>query len=167
MLMAPSKPQRGMIYLALLLSVALIGGVSAIGLKVAQTIQIRQAEAELLAIGLEFRNALQSYAEATPNGIPPAPESLADLLRDSRYPGIRRHLRRIYYDPLTGKADWGVVRGPDRRIVGIHSLSKGMTIKRDGFPGELAALAGKESHDQWVFAISDIPPVGVGKNDSK
>jgi type II secretory pathway pseudopilin PulG len=167
MLMTPSKPQRGMIYLALLLAVALIGGVSAVGLKVAQTIQTRQAEAELLAIGLEFRYALQSYAEATPNGVPPAPESLAELLRDPRYPGVRRHLRRIYHDPLTGKADWGIIRGPDRRIAGIHSLSKGAAIKRDGFPGELAALVGKDSHDQWVFSISDVPAVGAGKGERK
>jgi type II secretory pathway pseudopilin PulG len=145
----------------------MIGGISAVGLKVAQTIQLRQAEAELLAIGLEFRNALQSYAEATPNGVPPAPETLAELLRDPSYPGVRRHLRRIHYDPLTGKADWGIIRGPDRRIAGIHSLSQRATFKRDGFPDELAALAGKESHDQWVFAISDIPAVGVGKNDRK
>lgn len=156
-----------MIYLALLLAVALIGGVSAVGLKIAQTIQIRQAEAELLVIGLEFRNALQSYAEATPNGLPPTPESLADLLKDPRYPGVRRHLRRIYHDPLTGKADWGIIRGPDRRIAGIHSLSKGGTFKRDGFPGELSALVGKDTHDQWVFSISDIPPAGKGKFERK
>jgi len=165
--MAATKRQRGMIYLALLLAVALIGGISAVGLKVAQTIQMRQAEAELLSIGLAFRNALQSYAEATPNGIPSSPESLAELLRDPRYPGVKRHLRRIYYDPLTGKPDWGIIRGPDRRIAGIHSLSKGATIKRDGFPSELAALVGKESHDQWVFSISDIPPVTAAKGERK
>lgn len=167
MMMATSKRQCGMIYVALLLAVALIGGVSAVGLKVAQTIQTRQAEAELLAIGLEFRNALQSYAEATPNGVPPAPESLAELLRDPRYPGVRRHLRRIYHDPLTGKTDWGIIRGPDRRIAGIHSLSTGATFKRDGFPGELAALAGKESHDQWVFSITDTPSVITAKSERK
>ena len=167
MMMATSKRQCGMIYVALLLAVALIGGVSAVGLKVAQTIQTRQAEAELLAIGLEFRNALQSYAEATPNGVPPAPESLAELLRDPRYPGVRRHLRRIYHDPLTGKTDWGIIRGPDRRIAGIHSLSKGTAIKRDGFPSELASLTGKESHDQWVFSIADISSHIAVKSESR
>ncbi|RIX49512.1 MAG: type II secretion system protein [Rhodocyclales bacterium GT-UBC] len=165
--MAAVNRQFGMIYLAMLLAIALIGGVSAVGLKVAQTIQARQAEAELLAIGLEFRNALQSYAEATPNGLPTAPESLAELLKDPRYPGVRRHLRRIYNDPLTGQADWGIVRGPDRRIAGIHSLSTGPTIKREGFATELASLAGKLSHDQWLFSIADIPPATGAKIDRK
>ena len=146
--------QGGMIYLALLLGVALIGGLSAVGLKVAQTIQLRSAEAELVAIGVEFRNALQSYADATPNGLPNTPENLSELLRDARSPGIQRHLRRIYHDPLTGKPEWGVVRGPDQRIVGIHSLSQGETLKRENFPAELAYLSGAKAYKDWIFSIT-------------
>ena len=140
--------------MALLLSVALIGGLSAVSLKVAQTIQLRGAEAELLAIGLEFRSALQSYADATPNGLPNTPDSLSELLRDARSPGIQRHLRRIYHDPLTGKPEWGIVRGPDRRIVGIHSLSQGEALKRENFSAELAYLSGTKEHKDWVFSIT-------------
>ena len=149
-----ASTQGGMIYLALLLGVALIGGLSAVGLKVAQTIQLRSAEAELVAIGLEFRNALQSYADATPNGLPNTPENLADLLRDARSPGIQRHLRRIYHDPLTGKPEWGIVRGPDRRIAGIHSLSQGEALKRENFPAELAYLSGAKGYQDWIFTIT-------------
>ena len=153
--------QGGMIYLVLLLGVALIGGLSAVSLKVAQTIQLRGAEAELLAIGLEFRGALQSYADATPNGLPNTPESLSDLLRDARSPGVQRHLRRIYHDPLTGKPEWGIVRGPDRRIAGIHSLSQGEALKRENFPAELAYLSGTKEHKDWVFSITSplIPAI--------
>lgn len=150
----PAFAQGGMIYLALLLGVALIGGLSAVSLKVAQTIQMRSAEAELLAIGLEFRKALQSYADATPNGLPNTPENLAELLRDSRFPGVQRHLRRIYNDPLTGKAEWGIVRGPDQRIVGIHSLSPGEPLKRESFPAELAYLSGAKAYKDWIFSIA-------------
>lgn len=141
-----------MIYLALLLAIALLGGLSTIGLKVAQTLQQRSAEAELLAIGLEFRNALQSYAEATPNGQPNTPASLAELLRDPRTPGVKRHLRRLYHDPFTGKTEWGLLRGPDQRILGIHSLSDSPTLKRENFPPELSALSGSTRHSDWVFA---------------
>lgn len=151
--MRPSDAQRGLIYVALLLALAAVGGLSAIGLKVAQSIQARQAEAELLAIGLEFRNALQSYAEATPNGLPPSPETLDELLRDRRYPGIKRHLRRLYHDPMTGKAEWGVVRGVDRRIVGIHSLSAGKVFKRSGFMPGMETLTEKEVYSDWIFGI--------------
>ncbi|MDP3538672.1 MAG: type II secretion system protein [Azonexus sp.] len=146
-----------MIYLALLLSIALIGGLSAVGLKVAQTVQLRNAEADLLGIGVEFRNALQSYAEVTPNGLPPTPDSLNELLRDPRFPGMRRHLRRIYHDPLTGKAEWGIIRGPDRRIVGIHSLSSGACFKLENFPAGLESLSGTTRHSDWVFSLASIP----------
>ena len=155
--MTTRKQQSGLIYVALLLAIALIGGLSAIGMKVAQTLQQRRAEAELLAIGLEFRNALQSYAEATPNGLPNTPVALAELLRDPRNPGVQRHLRRIYHDPFTGKAEWGIVRGSDQRILGIHSLSKTSTFKRENFPPELAALSGSQHHADWVFAIATLP----------
>jgi type II secretory pathway pseudopilin PulG len=161
--------QGGMIYLALLLGVALIGGLSAVSLKVAQTIQLRGAEAELLAIGLEFRSALQSYADATPNGLPNTPDSLSELLRDARSPGIQRHLRRIYHDPLTGKPEWGIVRGPDQRIAGIHSLSQGEALKRENFPAELAYLSGAKEHKDWVFSITSLlipasQPSALGSN---
>jgi type II secretory pathway pseudopilin PulG len=155
--MRSRQRQTGMIYVALLLAVALMGGLSAVGLKVAQTLQQRSAEAELLAIGLEFRNALQSYAEATPNGLPNTPAALAELLRDPRSPGVIRHLRRLYHDPFTGKAEWGIVCGPDQRIFGIHSLSNTPTFKRENFPVELAALSGSLRHVDWVFAIAALP----------
>ncbi len=151
--------QNGMIYLALLLAVALIGGVSAVSLKVAQTIQQRSAEAELILIGLEFYHALKSYADATPNGLPNTPENLTELLKDPRYPGVKRHLRRIYYDPLTGKAEWGILRGPDQRIYGIHSLSRSDVLKQDNFPAELVYLTGKAKHTDWVFAAIPQPEI--------
>lgn len=151
--------QNGMIYLAMLLAVAMVGGLSAVSLRVAQTIQLRSAEDELIVIGLEFHHALQSYADATPNGLPNTPENLSELLRDPRYPGIKRHLRRIYHDPLTRKPEWGIVRGPDHRIYGIHSLSRSNVMKKENFPAELIYLNHKEKHRDWVF--SAIPQPGA------
>lgn len=157
----PGIRQRGMIYLALLLAIALIGGLSAVGLKVAQSVQLLQAEAELIAIGSEFSRALQSYADATPNGFPKTPENLAELLRDPRNPGIQRHLRQLYHDPLTGKAEWGVVRDPERRIIGIHSLSSGLAIKIANFPTGLMVTEGGSRHRDWTFYATGqqgLPP---------
>ncbi len=143
--------QQGMIYIVLLLGIALIGGATAVALEVAQTSRIRAAEQELLFIGSEFHLALQSYAEATPLGFPSAPETLEELLRDARQPGMRRHLRKIYVDPLTGKPDWELVRGVEKRIVAVHSRSHSETFKRENFPAALSHLANKEFHDQWLF----------------
>lgn len=154
------KYQRGMMYLVLLLGIALIGGASAVVLQVAQTTQQRLAEEELLSIGNEFHRALQHYAEVTPLGFPNAPETLEELLRDARQPSIQRHLRRIYTDPLTGKKEWGLIRGQDKRIVAIHSLSHTRTFKQENFPKNLSHLGGKDFHDEWLFgSLSSPTPV--------
>lgn len=59
-------------------------------------------------------------------------------------------MRRIYSDPVTGKAEWGlvVVAG---RVVGVHSLSQDMPIKVANFEPAEAAFAGKEKYSEWVF----------------
>ena len=130
--MRNGRPQRGFTYVGLLIAVAVIAAGSATVLGARANLQLRDNEAELLAIGREFRQALQAYAEATPVGQPTAPKELAELLRDPRYPGVRRHLRRIYPDPLTGRNDWGIERSPDGRISGIHSLSPTPTLRHTG-----------------------------------
>jgi len=122
--------------------------------------QQRETEAELLAIGLEFRHALQSYADTTPAGQPTEPKELAELLRDARQPGVQRHLRRIYLDPLTGKDDWGLEKSPDGRIAGIHSRSTAVPLRRENFPIGCEQFARAEHYTEWVFAPT---PIGVGR----
>jgi len=85
------------------------------------------------------------------------PTSLEELLKDDRFPGIRRHLRKIFVDPMTGKAEWGLVM-VSGRIVGIHSLSTAVPIKQAGFESEDQSFAGKQSYAEWVFGpINQIP----------
>lgn len=67
-----------------------------------------------------------------------------------RSPGVQRHLRRIYIDPMTGKSEWGLIRVAGR-IVGIHSLSDRKPIKRDHFDAEDAACRNKEKYSEWTF----------------
>ena len=114
--------------------------------------QRRVAEEELLAVGSEFRLALISYSNATPVGQPVAPQSLQDLLKDPRYPNIRRHLRKLYFDPLTGKQQWGTVMSIDGKgIIGIYSLSTATPIKIGNFEMEFQNFEGKTSYADWVF----------------
>lgn len=101
--------QHGFTYLSLIILVAILGLVSAASIKLGALLQRSAAERELLAIGAEYADALESYAKATPPGQSPLPPSFKELLRDSRFPNVRRHLRRVYVDPLTGKAEWGIV----------------------------------------------------------
>lgn len=156
--MRSGNQQTGFTYVGLLIAVAIIAAGSAAALGAGASLQLRDNEAELLAIGREFRRALQSYAEATPVGQPDTPKELAELLRDPRYLGVRRHLRRIHPDPLTGKSDWGIVRSPDGRIVGLHSLSTTPVYRQTGFPAGLEAFEKAARHDEWIFAYAPVPP---------
>lgn len=156
-LMRNGRPQSGFTYVGLLIVVAMIAAGSAAVLGAGVNLQMRDNEAELLAIGREFRRALQDYADATPVGQPTAPKELAELLRDPRYLGVRRHLRRIYPDPLTGKTEWGIERAPDGRISGIHSLSPTPTLRHTGFPTGMEAFEQAEHHNEWVFALAPVP----------
>jgi len=155
--MRSGRPQHGFTYVGLLIAVALIAAGSAAALGAGANLQWRDNEAELLAIGREFRQALQAYADATPVGQPTAPKELAELLRDPRYLGVRRHLRRIYPDPLTGNSEWGIERSPDGRISGIHSKSRTETLRRSGFPTGMEGFANAERHDEWIFALAPTP----------
>jgi hypothetical protein len=77
------------------------------------------ARLELLvkgALDLRSPKPLQSYAAVAPAGQPPLPPIMPNVLKDPCAPGVRRHLRKIFVDPLTGKAQWDVLyhRGATR-----------------------------------------------------
>lgn len=150
--------ESGFTYLGLLILIAIIGLAAAATLQVGAVVQRRAAEEELLEIGQEIRNALISYANATPPGQRRAPQSLQELLKDPRYPNPRRHLRKLYADPLTGKEEWGVLEAVDGSgIVGVYSLSNARPIKIDHFDPALQDFVGKESYREWKFMIMPQP----------
>ena len=114
-----------------------------------------ERETELLFIGGEFARALASYQNSHPSGASPA--SLDDLLRDRRGLVERHHLRRLYYDPITGRNTWGLKYAPDKRIEGIYSLSDQAPLKQAGFPKALQGLEKKSSYRDWVFRADMAP----------
>jgi type II secretory pathway pseudopilin PulG len=162
-LLSTSRHQaRGFTYLGLLILLAVIGIAAAAALQVGAIVQRRAAEEELLAIGNEFRQALISYANATPAGQKRAPATLQDLFRDPRYPDVRRHLRKLYADPLTGREEWGVVVWQDGSgIAGIYSLAQGQPIKIGHFATPFQEFVGKTSYRDWIFGIDSVqrPPI--------
>ncbi len=132
--------------------VAIIGIATTATLQAGSALQRRAAEEELLAIGFEFQQALTSYANATPPGKKRAPESLQDLLKDPRYPNIRRHLRKVYPDPMTGNEQWGIVPAADGGgVAGVYSLSEKAPIKIGNFDPAFAGFEGKSSYREWKF----------------
>jgi type II secretory pathway pseudopilin PulG len=156
---------KGFAYLSLLIMIAVIGVAAAATLQLGSLMQRRAAEEELLAIGTEFRAALISYANATPVGQPSTPPTLQALLKDPRYPNIRRHLRKLYFDPLTGKQEWGTVMSIDGKgIAGIYSLSTARPIKIGNFDAQFLNFADKTSYADWVFTPIAAVPVPTVRN---
>lgn len=141
----------GFTYIAMLIFVALIGIALAGAGAVWHTASVRDKELELLFVGNEFRQAIKQYAENSP-GAQQYPKSLEELLLDRRHPNVRRYLRRMYVDPMTGEADWGLIRRPDGGIVGVHSRSGGRPYKVDNFRMEDQEFTGSMSYSQWRFA---------------
>jgi type II secretory pathway pseudopilin PulG len=146
--------QRGFSYLFLLIIVAVLGIAAANAVSLGVNASRRDAEFELLAIGAEFENALRSYRAAGVAGTRAGPRDLEDLLLDRRIAITRRHLRKIYADPLTGRQEWGVVRQPDGLIVGVYTMAPGIPIKRAGFDAHRASFENAERYAQWVFSAA-------------
>ena len=145
------RDSRGFTYLGLLFGVAVMGLALASVAQVWGTIAKREREQELLFIGNEFRQAIGSYYESTP-GTKEYPRRLADLLQDNRFPNIRRHLRKLYVDPMTGKPTWGLVLQGDQ-ILGVYSLSQDHPIKTANFEIADSFFAG-ETYAEWQFVYT-------------
>lgn len=71
----------------------------------------REKEAELLYIGRLYREAIKQYYLSSPGSVQKYPASLEDLRKDPRSLVTRRYLRRLYPDPITGKA-FAVIAAP-------------------------------------------------------
>jgi len=151
------RAQAGFGYIWALLAVAIFGiGLGAVG-EIWSTQKRRDSEEELLRVGREFRAALYSYHVSSKVGTPAFPTRLEELLEDRRGPALRRHLRKIYADPMTAGQDWGLLRAPDGSIYGVYSRSDSKPLKTGNFtPGE-SAFEQAQSYADWRFEY--VPPL--------
>ena len=76
--------------------------------------------------------------------------TLDALLKDDRFPGIKRHLRKVFTDPLTAQTEWGLVK-LNGKIVGVHSLSEQEPIKIGGFEPDDSSFEGAKKYSEWKF----------------
>lgn len=142
--------ESGFTLLGILILIAVLGvGMAALG-KVWETASRRDKEAQLLFVGEQYRQAIASFWRGSPSGQARLPKSIEELLRDPRYPHTVRHLRRPYPDPVTGQAEWGLVRR-DGGIAGVYSLSEAQPYKMAGFDLSNAAFEGAARYADWVF----------------
>lgn len=147
----PRCAGNGFTYLGLLLVVATMGLLMALAAQVWETNIRREKERELLFAGHQIRQAIGRYYEAMPDGVKRYPARLEDLLQDNRYPGIKRHLRRLYPDPLTGAPRWGVILSEEGGIRGVYSLSPLMPLKQVGFDEADMDFENRQRYSEWQF----------------
>jgi type II secretory pathway pseudopilin PulG len=157
--------QRGFTYIAVLLLIALQTAVVVAVGAVWHTAQKREKERELLFVGDQFRTAIRSYALSGPGVAGQLPRSLDDLLRDPRFPGVKRHLRKIFVDPMTRRAEWGLVRTPDGSgIAGVYSLSEEAPLKTAGFGPAYMEFEGAASYSKWKFSYNPVNQVPASRS---
>jgi type II secretory pathway pseudopilin PulG len=151
----------GFTYVGLLFWVAVVGaGLATVG-EVWHATAKREREKELLFVGEQYRRAIGDYYQGSP-GVKHYPRRLEDLLADARTPGVRRHLRRIYPDPMTGKPDWALVIQGDQ-ILGVFSRSRDEPIKRANFQVADAFFSDSLTYSDWRFVYTPhgSPSAGV------
>ena len=146
---------RGVVLLALLLTLALMAVALMGAVEVWSVERQRETEADLLYVGDQYRKAIEHYYYATPGAVKVLPMSIDDLIEDQRFPVPVRYLRRLYSDPVTG-GSFELLRIGDR-IYGVASTSTKPTIKRSGFTAAYRAFEELETYNQWKFLFR--PPV--------
>jgi type II secretory pathway pseudopilin PulG len=117
----------------------------------------RAREAELLWRGQQYQQAISSYYAVKHGPQQMFPAKLEHLLRDPRFPGVVRHLRKLYNDPMTG-TDWQLVTDPAERIIGVRSSSDLKPFRQAGFPDGMDKLEGKSSYSEWEFVFAPSAP---------
>ncbi|MFZ4650790.1 MAG: type II secretion system protein [Rubrivivax sp.] len=153
-----------MAYVAVLVVLAMLALAAAATARLGAAAHRRAAEGALLEAGAAFSAALASYARVTPKGQPDAPRRLQDLLRDPRFPGVLRHLRRLPVDPLTGRQEWGLYReddADDGGIMGVYSLARGRPLKQANFDSRFQDFERRQTYSEWLF-VRPADPTATG-----
>lgn len=145
-----SSDNRGFAYLTVIFMAAVIGITLGMAGQVWSTASTRAKEEELIFRGDQIRKAVGRYYEESP-GAKAYPKSLEELVNDKRWPVTKRHLRKIYIDPMTGKADWESIKAPDGGIMGVRSKSTKAPYKKKNFPTGLTGFEGKMNYSGWDF----------------
>ena len=126
--------QRGFTYLWLLFVLAAGGaGLAVLGQQVSTAVQ-REREVELMFRGQQIVQALARFAVATPGPVKTLPATLQELLDDRRTPQPGHHLRSLYTDPFTGRADWVLLLTEGGQIEGVHSRARVTALRSADLP---------------------------------
>jgi type II secretory pathway pseudopilin PulG len=169
--------RNGFTYLSALVFVAIMG----IALNTAggfwSSVMKREREQELLFAGDQIRKAIESYHKYAPGGrVPEYPRSLEDLLKDPRYPSVKRHLRRIYRNPMSKDGKWEYVLDKRAAIKGVFANSQEQPTKKARFPDGYESFEKAAVYADWKFTQGldqqgllrpNLSPAGVAGDGAK
>lgn len=146
------RRQQGFSYVVVMFLVAIVALLTARALENALTAARRDKEAELLWVGRSLRDAIGDYYRSTPGSDKKFPQKLADLLDDRRDSGaLRRSLRKVYRDPISGAKEWGEVKTEKGELIGVYSLSTQRPLRRKGVGPDLPGFDDAQTYQQWRF----------------
>ncbi|TRO82429.1 hypothetical protein [Trichloromonas acetexigens] len=145
--------QRGVTLLTVLVMVVVIGLTLGMAGTNWRALMQREREEELFWRGDQYRRAIESYQQVNHGGLQRYPERLEDLLRDPRSLQVKRHLRRLYSDPMTG-GDWVLVKDPAGGVKGVRSSSNDEPFKKDNFPEEYDTFVDRGKYSEWEFSYT-------------
>lgn len=170
---------KGFIYIWALFYVAIFGIVLAGTGLVWQTKVQREKEQELLFVGEQFRKAIMSYYRGSEGSQQKYPQSLQDLLLDTRSFAPKRHLRKIFLDPITKTYEWGLIKEPvsekatesftfmnNPGIIGVYSKSKKVPVKTNNFPESFSDFSKADSYRDWKFIFHVLEDSDQSPNNS-
>lgn len=146
--------QSGFTYISVLVVVVVIGIMAQTAVTFESHRKKVDQEAELLFRGQSYMAAIRRYYEIE-KPTKTYPKNLDYLLYDPRFIQ-RRHIRKLYSDPITG-GDWVLIRAADGGISGVVSSSDARPIKQANFPKELEAFQGAGSYAEWLFEYVPEP----------
>lgn len=164
-LLHPLHNQRGVSLMVVLVMVVVIGLSASMAGNTWRAVMQREREEELLFRGDQYRRAIESYYKVGHGGtLGMYPSSLEDLIKDPRSAQTRRHLRRLYKDPMTGEDFELVQQGGDvtglagtgpklGAIRGVRSTSDLEPFKQDGFRKPYENFNGATSYQDWSFTF--------------
>jgi len=149
--------QNGFTYILALTVVMIMGIMLGMVGQSWKMVSQREREKELIFRGCQIKEAIERWYAPRPDQPVPTPLSdLKFLVDDPRQQRSVHWLRRLYDDPLTGKADWRIIKDPTIGIIGVASTSDKTPIKVDfsDIPS-LTSLSGKKKYSEWEF-IRDL-----------
>lgn len=150
---------KGYAYLGMLLVLTAVMHLSALSVQKGVALHQSEKEQQLLLVGYEYEKAIIEYTKTANSNTSATttttqgPLQLQDLLKDPRYPGIKRYLRKLYSDPMAGTPEWGLVKAANGNIIGVYSTDTRQPTKRSGFDSIHNSFDNAKSYSQWVFGL--------------